>query len=49
MDRMGDIVWMMNPKYDEGENVREKLEQYLLRIKDVAPFLIQLKLMLQLM
>jgi len=44
IDRMGDIVWMMNPKYDEGENVREKLEQYLLRIKDVAPFLIQLKI-----
>jgi signal transduction histidine kinase len=44
IDKMGDIVWMMNPKYDEGENVREKIEQYLLRIKDIAPFLIQLKI-----
>ena len=44
IDKMGDIVWMMNPKYDEGENVREKLEQYVSRIKDVAPFKIHLEI-----
>lgn len=38
IDKMGDIVWMMNPKYDEGENLREKLEQFVARIKDVATF-----------
>jgi len=38
IDKMGDIVWMMNPKYDEGENLREKLEQYVIRIKEVAAF-----------
>lgn len=43
MDRMGDIVWMMNPKYDGGSNVREKLEQYVARIKDMAPFKIHLE------
>lgn len=38
IDKMSDIVWMMNPKYDEGGNLREKLEQYASRIKDVAGF-----------
>jgi signal transduction histidine kinase len=42
IDKMGDIVWMMNPKYDEGGNLREKLEQYILRIREVAPFQIHL-------
>jgi len=42
IDKMGDIVWMMNPKYDEGENLREKLEQYVLRIKEIALFKIHL-------
>lgn len=44
IDRMGDIVWMMNPKYDEGENLREKLEQYIARIKDVASFRVYLEI-----
>jgi signal transduction histidine kinase len=44
IDKMGDIVWMMNPKYAEGENLREKLEQYISRIKDVAPFHVQLEI-----
>ena len=44
IDKMGDIVWMMNPKYDEGENVREKLEQYISRIKDIAAFKIHLEI-----
>jgi two-component system sensor histidine kinase UhpB len=43
IDKMGDIVWMMNPKYDEGSNVRDKLEQYIARIKDVASFNIHLE------
>jgi two-component system, NarL family, sensor histidine kinase UhpB len=43
IDKMGDIVWMMNPKYDEGSNVRDKLEQYVARIKDVALFNIHLQ------
>ncbi len=44
IDKMGDIVWMMNPKYDEGENLREKLEQYVARIKDVAAFNIHMQI-----
>ncbi|HEX5150946.1 MAG TPA: ATP-binding protein [Parafilimonas sp.] len=44
IDKMSDIVWMMNPKYDEGENLREKLEQYIARIKDVASFKINLEI-----
>jgi two-component system sensor histidine kinase UhpB len=44
IERMGDIVWMMNPKYDEGENVREKLEQYIARIRDIAIFKIHLEI-----
>jgi signal transduction histidine kinase len=42
IDKMSDIVWMMNPKYDEGGNLREKIEQYISRIKEIAPFQIQL-------
>ena len=38
IDKMSDIVWMMNPKYDDGENLRERLEQYKTRIKGIAPF-----------
>jgi len=44
IDKMADIVWMMNPKYDDGENVREKLEQYISRIKDIATFKIILEI-----
>lgn len=44
IDKMGDIVWMMNPKYDEGENLREKLEQYISRIKDVASFPVHMEI-----
>jgi signal transduction histidine kinase len=44
IDKMSDIVWMMNPKYDDGENLREKLEQAIARIKDVAPFHVQLEI-----
>jgi signal transduction histidine kinase len=42
IDKMSDIIWMMNPKYDEGGNLREKFDQYVLRIREVAPFQIQL-------
>ncbi len=44
IDKTGDIVWMMNPKYDEGENLKEKLEQYVLRMKEVAQFQVQLNI-----
>jgi signal transduction histidine kinase len=44
IDKMSDIVWMMNPKYDEGENLREKLEQYVSRIKEFAAFTINLEI-----
>lgn len=38
IDKMSDIVWMMNPKYDDGEDLREKLEQYVSRLKEIAGF-----------
>ncbi len=44
IDKMSDIVWMMNPKYDEGESLREKLEQFVSRIKDVASFSVHLEI-----
>ena len=39
IDKMSDIVWMMNPKYDEGENLREKLEHSYCTHKRCCPFL----------
>jgi signal transduction histidine kinase len=42
MNKMNDIVWMMNPKYDEGENVREKLEQYVSNIQEATIAVLQL-------
>lgn len=42
IEKMGDIVWMMNPKYDEGENLREKLEQYVSRLKELSASTIHL-------
>lgn len=42
IDKMGDIVWMMNPKFDEGENMREKLEQYISRLKELSASTIHL-------
>lgn len=42
INKMSDIVWMMNPKYDEGENLREKLEQHIAGIKEIAPFKVNL-------
>jgi signal transduction histidine kinase len=44
IDRMNDIVWMMNPKYDEGENLREKLEQYISRVQETVSCTIQLNI-----
>jgi signal transduction histidine kinase len=44
IDKMNDIVWIMNPKYDEGENLREKLEQHVLRVQETVACTIQLKI-----
>ncbi len=42
INKMNDIVWMMNPKYDEGENVREKLEQYVSNIQEATTAALEL-------
>jgi signal transduction histidine kinase len=44
IDKMSDIVWMMNPKYDEGESVREKLEQYISRMQTATSSSIHLNI-----
>ncbi len=36
IDKMSDIVWTMNPKYDEGESLRERIENYVVRLKEVT-------------
>ena len=36
IERMSDIVWTMNPKYDEGESLLERLENYIARLKEVT-------------
>ncbi|HWB24977.1 MAG TPA: tetratricopeptide repeat protein [Chitinophagaceae bacterium] len=36
IDRMSDIVWTMNPKYDEGESLRERIENYIVRLKEIG-------------
>jgi len=36
IDRMSDIVWTMNPKYDEGESLRERIENYITRLKEIT-------------
>ncbi|MEP6674720.1 MAG: tetratricopeptide repeat protein [Ferruginibacter sp.] len=36
IDRMSDIIWTMNPKYDEGSNLKERLENYLLQARDLS-------------
>jgi signal transduction histidine kinase len=37
IDRMSDIVWTMNPKFDEGDSLHEKLENYITRLKEITP------------
>ena len=34
---MGEIVWMMNPRFDKGEKLHEKLDQLIINFKQVAP------------
>jgi signal transduction histidine kinase len=36
IDRMSDIVWSMNPRYDEGESLRERIENYAAGLKEVT-------------
>ncbi len=36
IDRMSDIVWSMNPKYDEGESLRERIENYIAGLKEAT-------------
>lgn len=43
IERMGEIVWMMNPRFDKGEKLHEKLEQLILNVKQVAPIGLQVE------
>jgi len=36
IDRMSDIVWSMNPRFDEGESLRERIENYVAGLKEVS-------------
>ncbi len=36
IERMSDIVWSMNPKYDEGESLRERIQNYIAGLKEVT-------------
>ncbi len=44
IDKMSDIVWMMNPKYDKGENLREKLEQHVIHLRELTQSRIELSI-----
>jgi len=33
---MSDIVWTMNPINDEGDNLKERIENYVLQVKQLA-------------
>lgn len=37
IERMGDIVWTMNPRYDEGDSLRERIENYTSRLQEITP------------
>lgn len=37
IDRMSDIVWSMNPRFDEGESLRERIEYYVSGLKEATP------------
>lgn len=36
IDRMSDIVWSMNPRFDEGESLRERIENYVAGLKEIS-------------
>lgn len=36
IDRMSDIVWSMNPRFDEGESLRERIENYVASLKELT-------------
>lgn len=36
IDRMSDIVWSMNPRFDEGESLRERIENYVTSLKELT-------------
>lgn len=36
IDRMSDIVWSMNPRFDEGESLRERIEYYIAGLKEAT-------------
>ena len=36
IERMSDIVWTMNPINDEGDNLKERIENYVLQVKQLA-------------
>jgi signal transduction histidine kinase len=41
IERMSDIVWTMNPNNDKGDNLKDRIENYVLQIKQFSEFNIQ--------
>ena len=44
IDRMGDIVWSMNPRFDEGESLRERIEYYVAGLKEASNIVVKLNI-----
>ncbi|HXS37808.1 MAG TPA: ATP-binding protein, partial [Flavipsychrobacter sp.] len=36
MERMSDIVWATNPKFDSGTNLKERLENYIIQVRQMS-------------
>jgi len=42
IERISDIVWATNPKYDDGKNLKEKISNYILHVNKLSKLTINL-------
>lgn len=42
IDKVSDIVWTTNPRFDEGDKLRDKIEKYITQIRKIADVEIRL-------
>jgi len=44
IERISDIVWATNPKYDDGKNLKEKISNYILQVNKLSKHAVNLSI-----
>ena len=44
IERISDIVWATNPKYDDGNNLKEKINNYIMQVSQLSKITVNLNI-----